>query len=136
MTVRPLRLGTHGYSWVVLTISIKAVFLPVLCPALLRFVASRRYQDYCYPKNAASAANIKDIGPAASTIASRIAVFLCFVFLFAAVIERYHCSARRIGEACDDLGRDGLSLDGAQSLGMRCGPDTLLKAFERKFAFL
>ncbi len=75
MTVRPLRLGTHGYSWVVLTISIKAVFLPVLCPALLRFVASRRYQDYCYPKNAASAANIKDIGPAASTIASRIAVF-------------------------------------------------------------
>jgi len=74
--------------------------------------------------------------PAASTIASRIAVFLCFAFLFAAVIERYHCSARRIGEACDDLGRDGLSLDGARSLGMRCGPDTLLKAFERKFAFL
>src|SRR5438094_6708448 len=59
MTVRLLRLGTHGYSWVVLTISIKAVFLPVLCPALLRFVASRRYQDYCYPKNAASAANIR-----------------------------------------------------------------------------
>ena len=134
MTVRPLRLGTHGYSWVVLTISIKAVFLPVLCPALLRFVASRRYQDYCYPKNAASAANIKDIGPAASTIASRIAVFLCFVFLFAAVINS-RC-ARWIGEARDDLGRDGLSLDGARSLGMRCGPDTLLKAFERKFAFL
>ena len=63
MTVRPLRLGTHGYSWVVLTISIKAVFLPVLYPALLRFVASRRYQDYCYPKNAASAANIRISGP-------------------------------------------------------------------------
>ena len=78
----------------------------------------------------------QDIGPAASTIASRIAVFLCSAFLFAAVIERYHCSARRIGEACDDLGRDGLGLDGARSLGMRCGPDTLLKAFERKFAFL
>ena len=31
----------------------------------------------------------QDIGPAASTIASRIAVFLCFVFLFAAVTERY-----------------------------------------------
>src|SRR5438034_6821703 len=59
MTVRPLRLGTHGYSWVVLTISIKAAFLPVLCPALLRFVASRRYQDYCYPENAASAANTR-----------------------------------------------------------------------------
>jgi hypothetical protein len=134
MTVRPLRLGTHGYSWVVLTISIKAVFLPVLCPALLRFVASRRYQDYCYPKNAASAANIRI--SARSFHNRRSAVFLCSAFLFAAVIERYHCSARRIGEACDDLGRDGLSLDCARSLGMRCGPDTLLKAFERKLAFL
>ena len=73
---------------------------------------------------------------AASTIASRIAVFLCSAFSFAAVIERYHCPPRRIGEAGDDLGRDGLSLDCARSFGMRCGPDTLLKAFERKFAFL
>src|SRR5437667_12725423 len=135
MTVRLLRLGTHGYSWVVLTISIKAVFLPVLCPALLRFVASRRYQDYCYPKNAASAANIR-ISARSFHDCERIAVFLCSAFLFAAVIERYHCSARRIGEACDDLGRDGLSLDCARSFGMRCGPDTLLKAFERKLAFL
>ena len=77
----------------------------------------------------------QDIGPAASTIASRIAVFLCFVFLFAAVIERYHCPACRIGEAGDDLGRDGLGLDSARSLGMRSRPDTLLKALERKLAF-
>src|SRR5439155_23935875 len=76
----------------------------------------------------------QDIGPAASTIASRIAVFLCSAFLFAAVINS-RC-ARWIGEACDDLGRDGLGLDCARSLGMRCGPDTLLKAFQRKFAFL
>src|SRR5438093_8888896 len=132
MTVRPLRLGTHVYSWVVLTISIKAVFLPVLCPALLRFVASGRYQDYCYPKNAASAANIRISGPQLPRL--RIAVFLCFVFLFAAVINS-RC-ARWIGEARNDLGRDGLGLDGARSLGKRCGPDRLLKAFERKFAFL
>src|SRR5438128_2400790 len=63
MTVRPLRLGTHGYSWVVLTISIKAVFLPVLCPALLRFVASRRLSGLLLSENAASAANIRISGP-------------------------------------------------------------------------
>src|SRR5947208_14783955 len=76
----------------------------------------------------------QDIGPQLPQLL--IAVFLCFVFLFAAVIERYHCPPRRIGEAGDDLGRDGLSLDCARSFGMRCVPDTLLKAFERKLAFL
>src|SRR5437016_7919919 len=78
----------------------------------------------------------QDIGPAASTIASRIAVFLCSAFLFAAVIERYHCSARRIGEARNDLGRDGLGLDGARSLGMGSRPNTFLKTFERKLTVL
>src|SRR5947208_15317410 len=41
----------------------------------------------------------------------RIAVFLCFVFLFAAVIERYLCSALRIGVAHDYLVLVGMNLD-------------------------
>lgn len=36
MTVRFLKIRTRGYRQVELTISIKAVFLPVLCPALLQ----------------------------------------------------------------------------------------------------
>ena len=36
MMVRPLKVETGGYSWVGLTIPIKAVFLPALCPALLQ----------------------------------------------------------------------------------------------------
>src|SRR5947208_15205017 len=111
MTVRPLRLGTHGYSWVVLTISIKAVFLPVLCPALLRFVASKRYQDYCYPKNAATAANISIARPQLPRL--RIVVVLCLVVLFAAVINS-RC-ARSIGEARNDLGRYALGFGGARA---------------------
>jgi hypothetical protein len=45
MTVRLLRVGTPGYSLVGLAISIKAVFLAVLCPALLQRFHLRR-SDY------------------------------------------------------------------------------------------
>jgi hypothetical protein len=135
MTVRRLRVGIRGYSRVVLTISKRLFsfrcfaqrFSDLLPQDVIRIIAIRK---------TLRVRQISGYRPAASTIASRIAVFLCSAFLFAAVIERYHCSARCIGEARDDLGRDGLSLNCARSLGMRCGPNTLLKAFERKLTFL
>src|SRR5437773_7648749 len=109
------------------TIKFKSIAISVSYPNL---------STLSFPPKAARAAGYLANDSQPISVCARIAVFLCSAFLFAAVIERYHCSARRIGEACDDLGRDGLSLDGARSLGMRCGPDTLLKAFERKLTFL
>src|SRR5437762_8745087 len=135
MTVRPLRVGTHGYSWSCLPFRSRLLSFPcftqrfsdLLPQDVIRIIAIRKTLRV-RQISGYRARSFHDCEPHRR--------FLCSAFLFAAVIERYHCSARRIGEAGDDLGRDGLSLDCARSLGMRCGPDTVLKAFERKFAFL